>query len=343
MARRSAVQHGPQTDARVPGGQVEGSAPAGGDYHPRAGAWGARPGDMGGGKRGGGGWSGSGGRWWIWVGRVILWAFVLVVLVNGIRAPFERFTADPASSKPSANSPSTNFPSAAASAYALQFANIYLNHDEARAAQWEQQMKFFLPEGIDPRLGWNGKGHMELQSAQVAEVDVRDANNASVVILAQAGDRQFRVAVPVYTKDGAFVISGRPAMLPPPARAIPPEAASITRDNDLEAELQETLGGFFRAYGSGDTVSLKRFSDNASITSLNGTLTFFALKEIVAPTGSDTSRQVTTTVVWQVPPGGNQATPGGAELEQSYELTMVKKDNKWYVRDIRGSTQPTGS
>src|SRR4051794_5408854 len=44
----------------------------------------------GGGERGG--WGGSGGRWWIYVGRVILWAFLIVVLVNGVRAPFERFT-----------------------------------------------------------------------------------------------------------------------------------------------------------------------------------------------------------------------------------------------------------
>src|SRR5262245_10202551 len=44
----------------------------------------------------GGGWGGSGGRWLVYVGRAILWAFIIVVLVNGIRAPFERFTEKPA-------------------------------------------------------------------------------------------------------------------------------------------------------------------------------------------------------------------------------------------------------
>src|SRR3954469_14113213 len=48
-----------------------------------------RRGPGGGGGRGDrGGWGGSGGRWWIYVGRAILWACILVVLVNGIRAPF---------------------------------------------------------------------------------------------------------------------------------------------------------------------------------------------------------------------------------------------------------------
>lgn len=291
---------------------------------------------------GGGGWSGAGGRWLIWVGRVILWAFIVVVLVNGIRAPFERFTADSQGRGSADNGPASSFPTTEASAYALQFANVYLNHDEATAAEWEQQMQAFLAPGVDPRFGWNGRGRMQLQSAEVAGIDVRDANNASVTIVARAGGRQFRLAVPVYTKDGAFVISGRPAILPPLPRAALPQPAGVSRDNDLESELQEPLIGFFRAYGIGDTVALKRFADSATITSMNGALRFVALKEIVAQTGPDTQRQVRATVVWQVPPAVEQATPSVAELEQTYELTMVKKENNWYVRDIRGSTQATG-
>jgi hypothetical protein len=342
MARRSAVRHGPEAEAQVPGGGADTPA-AGGGYASYGDTWDARQG----GKRHrgrtrAGGWSGAGGRWLIWVGRIILWAFILVVLVNGIRAPFERFTAPAPGPNARDTGPTSTFPTAAASAYALQFAEVYLNHDEAKAAEWEQQMKAFLPEGVDPRLGWNGKGTMKLQSAQIDGVDVRDANNASVTVLAQADGRYFRLAVPVYSKGGAFVISGRPAMLPPLPRAVPPEAATISRDNALETKLQETLGGFFRAYGSGDTVSLKQFSDNAAITSMNGALNFFALKEIVVPAGSGPKRQVTTTVVWQVPPSAGRGGTSG-ELEQTYELTMVEKDGKWYVREIRGSTQPAGS
>ena len=48
-------------------------------------------------------WSGSGGRWWVWVGRLILWAFILVVIVNGIRAPFQRFSSSPPKSLRSNN------------------------------------------------------------------------------------------------------------------------------------------------------------------------------------------------------------------------------------------------
>jgi hypothetical protein len=46
-------------------------------------------------------------------------------------------------------------------------------------------------------------------------------------------------------------------------------------------------------------------------------------------------------VVWQVSPVQNKAS--GGTLEQTYQLTMVKKDGNWYVTDIRGSTLPAAS
>src|SRR3569833_4615220 len=70
----------------------------------------------------GGGWGGSGGRRWIYVGRVILWAFLIVVLVNGVRAPFERF-ADTSAGPTPPPSGKPVFPQQQASAYALSFAD----------------------------------------------------------------------------------------------------------------------------------------------------------------------------------------------------------------------------
>src|SRR5690606_17852363 len=31
--------------------------------------------------------AGAGGRWWVWVGRAVLWAFIIVVLFNGLWLP----------------------------------------------------------------------------------------------------------------------------------------------------------------------------------------------------------------------------------------------------------------
>ncbi|GAA2075416.1 hypothetical protein GCM10009780_09610 [Actinomadura alba] len=336
------VYGGASRSGLSPGGGVP---EPGGDYED-ADSWGPADDRSRGrsGRRAGraGRWRGAGGRWWVWAGRVILWAFILVVLVNGIRASFERYTAnESADPAVTATDGRARFPASAASAFALQFTGVYLNYDQKTASDRERQLRFFVPDGADGQFGWNGTGALRLQSVQVASVDARDANNAIVTLLAKTPERWFQLAVPIYAKDGAMVVSGRPALLPPPPRATLPETAGRERDTALEAELQQPLEGFFKSYGSGDTVALSRYADRNSITGLGGSVAFVRLKEVIAPTGGADQRDITVTVGWQIPTSDPKMVPG--ELEQTYELTVVRKDGAWYVRDIDGSTRPTGS
>lgn len=337
MARRPAVEHGPDMDVS------DEAFPSSHGPMPRD-PWNAADMDDHGGRSGRGGpqrWRGSGGRWWIWVGRAVLWALILVILVNGIRAPFERFTESdsPASATPSAGE-KDRFPVSAASAYALQFGNVYFNYDQKTAADREKALRSFIPEETDTQFGWNRVGNLQMQSVQVAAVEARDSNNAVVTLLARSQDKWFQLAVPVYAKGTALLISGRPALLPPPTRANLPQLGERDRDSGLEGELGTALGGFFTAYARSDQAALTRFSDQASITGLGNTVTFARLNEVVAPRGGPDQRTVTARVTWQIPPPDGRGTTG--ELEQTYELTVVKKDGKWYVRDIRGATRPTG-
>ncbi|WP_037558844.1 conjugal transfer protein [Spirillospora albida] len=291
-------------------------------------------------RRRGGRWGGSGGRWWVWTGRAVLWALILVILVNGIRAPFERFTADDApASGASGGGKSTGFPSGEASAFALQFATVYLNYDQKNAAAREAQLRTFLPDGTDPQFGWNGVGQLQVQSLQVAGVDARDASTATVTLLARNQDKWLRLAVPVHAgKGGSLVIAGRPALLPPPAKAALPQSGVQDRDTALESDLQSVLGTFFAAYARGDQDVLSRMSDGTAVGGLAGSVNFVQVREVVAPRGDASARTVTATVVWQLP-----GTGAGGELEQSYRLTLVKKAATWYVRDISGGTGPAAS
>ncbi|XRQ11779.1 conjugal transfer protein [Actinomadura welshii] len=345
MARRSAVGRGRNTavveETAAPGRALPSSADPwdlSGDRDRDRGR--GRPG--GGGGRGGGRWGGSGGRWWVWVGRAVLWALIIVVLVNGVRAPFERFTAgDEASggTETAAKPPrGAGFPTSAAGAFALQFADVYLNFDQNGAAAREAQLRTFLPDGADPQFGWNGAGKMQVQSIQVAGVDARSANNATVTLLARTGDKWLRLAVPVYAdKGGSLVVSARPALLPPPSKAQLPETGTQNRDSALEGELQPFLSTFFQEYATGNQEALSRFSDGATIAGLANSVTFVQVLEVVAPKGSAGERTITATVVWRPAAGGD------GELEQTYQLAMVKRGDKWLVRDIRGTTRPTAS
>ena len=294
------------------------------------------------GDRGGRGrsrWSGSGGRWWIWVGRAILWAFIIVVVVNGIRAPFERFT-QPETRPTTGASPKSAFPETQASAYALQFASAYLNYDQKNPAARATKLAPYLPENADQQLGWNGSGSMTLSSAQVAGVDVRDKHNAVVTLAVSVNGTWMQLAVPVYTSGGTMAIKGQPALMPTPGKATVPESASITEDSAVETQLKTDLKGFFVAYAASDAAGLDRFlAPNVSLNGLNGAVRLSGIKDVVVPEGGD-RRHATVTVAWQVPSTARKAAAG--ELDQTYDLTIVHDQDKWNVEQLRGSTETTG-
>jgi len=294
------------------------------------------------GDRGGRGrsrWSGSGGRWWIWVGRAVLWAFIIVVVVNGIRAPFERFTqpeAQPGASAP----PKSNFPTTQASAYALQFASAYLNYDEKNPAARATKLAPYLPDTTDQQLGWNGSGSMTLDSAQVAGVDVRDQHNAVVTLAVSVNGTWMQLAVPVYTSGGAMAIKGRPALMPTPRKATVPDSPDVTEDSAVETQLKSDLRGFFVAYAASDAAGLDRFlAPGVSLNGLGGAVQYGGIKEVVVPEGGD-RRHATVTVSWRIPSAVRKAPAG--ELEQTYDLTIVRDQDKWDVQQLRGSTETAG-
>ncbi|MEV5568439.1 conjugal transfer protein [Spirillospora sp. NPDC052269] len=337
MARRSAVREGHQ-----PAG-VDGAGPSEHALGPADDPWEAvsgRRSRRGGGAARGGRWGGSGGRWWVWLGRALLWALIIVIVVNGVRAPFERFTAKSTPSGGGSGSSTHGFPTTAAEAFALQFTHVYLSYDPRNADARAQQLQAFVPQGASAQFGWNNVGQLQLTSAQVAGVDVRDADNAIVTVVAGAQGKWFRLAVPVYSKNGAMVVSARPALLPPPAKADLPATGVRDRDSALESELGSVMAAFFPAYAQSDQAALQRFSDGPPIRGLANSVTFVQVREIIAPRGEVDARTVTVTVGWQMPaPGG----AGGGELDQTYDLDMVKKNGTWYVHDIRGTAQPNAS
>lgn len=319
MARRSAVDDGPAT-----------AAPGSHQDEP----WDARPPKL---KKG---WGGGGGRWWIWVGRAVLWTFVLVVIVNGIRAPFQRFTDDSKPAGPVVTSSQDQFPATAASAFAIQFANVYLNYSARDSPQRQIELQNFIPDGADSQFGWNSVGDLVVGSLQVAGVQGRDLNHGIVTVLAKVGSHWLQLAVPVYAKDGAMVVSGQPALLEPPKKAVLPQAPGIDHDSVLEGQLKTQLEGFFTAYAASDKLVLQRFAD-PSITGLGAAVTFTALTDVTAPKGAADERTVTANVTWTVPPAQPRGSAGGV-FQQVYQLVVVKKSDQWIVRSISGAL-PAGS
>src|SRR5215471_16814056 len=206
--------------------------------------------------RSGTGWRGAGGRWLVWTFRVVVWVVLLVIGYRGVMAIVLNETP-PAKSTPAPAAPAPGFPAQEASAYAMQFGQVYLNASPATASQRASDLASFLPPGAsDPQLGWNGGGSLSLQSEQVAGVQVQDAQHAIVTLLARVNGKLMELGVPVYAKAGGMVISGEPAWLAAPATASPPASPPVNSDDAAQSALQRQLPAFFAAYAIGDQSTL---------------------------------------------------------------------------------------
>jgi hypothetical protein len=291
-------------------------------------------------------WGGAGGRWLVWVGRVVVWAVILLVGYRGVLAIVGGSSPSATRSSAASKVSASRFPVAAAEAYALEFGNVYLNYSPATATARSAALAAFLPPGTDPQLGWNGAGSQRLLDEQVAGIDIHSGHAAVVTLLARlASGSLVALGVPVYAASGGMSVSGEPALLPGPGKAVAPLADQAAGDQPTAAALQSQLTGFFQAYASGDQATLARFlTPGAQITGLAGAVRFGAIDAVYAPAGGPI-RTISVTVSWLLPSqpaprsaGASASAPAG--LQMTYSLTVVKRGGTWDVRSIGADTQP---
>lgn len=290
-------------------------------------------------------WGGGGGRWTVWPMRVVLWAAILVIGYRGVMAIVLNETpAKTNGAAPPASSSAPHFPSTLAEAFALQFGQAYLNFSPGTATERARELAAFLPANVrafDPQLGWNGAGTSKLDSESVAGIDVSDSHTAVVTLLAMANGQLFELGVPLYTSGGAIVVTGVPARLPAPSVAAPPGNRGASSDSAAQHALAKQLPAFFAAYASGDQATLNRFlAPGTSLSGLGGAVSYGSIASLSVPRGGAT-RDITVTVNW-VSPG--LVTTGATELSATYDMSVIdQQSGRWYVKDIRASTQPMGT
>jgi hypothetical protein len=289
-------------------------------------------------------WSGSGGRWLLWPMRIVLWAAILIIGYRGITAIVLNETPSSTSSGNGSAATPSAFPVTLGSAYALQFGQVYLNFSPNNATERAQQLAAFIPANVralQPQFGWNGAGAMQLESEQVADVDVRSAHTAVVTVLATVNGRLIELGVPLYASGHGIVVSGEPAWLPAPSSASPPNAPATGSDPAVQRALLGGLPAFFQAYASGDQATLNRFlAPGASVGGLGGTVSFGSIASLTVPRGGAT-RDITVIVNWVLSGQVSQAAP---QFAATYDMSVIDQPGgRWYVREIRASTQPMGT
>jgi hypothetical protein len=293
-------------------------------------------------------WRGAGGRWLMWPLRVVLWTALLVVAFRGITAII--FNSSPAPAGGTGTGTATGeFPVSLAEAYASEFGRAYLGFSPQSLGPREQALAAFVPPAVsaaNPSLGWNGVGQLNLQSLQVASIKVQDPQHAVVTLLALLNGQLMELGVPVAATGSGLAVTGEPAWLPAPQRIVPPPAPRGS-DRVAQSQLMNELPAFFQAYATSDSGALNRFLvHGTSVAGLGGAVTFDSISALRVPPGG-ASRQITVTVIWQVPqqPGPTAGNLGMAsKLEMTYGMSVVDlQSGKWYVKEIGASTEAVGA
>jgi hypothetical protein len=295
---------------------------------------------------------GSGGRWLVWVLRAVVWIVLLLIGYRGIAAIVTSYQGKPAGTGGSAGQPAgqsaDGFPVSLASAFALEFSQVYLNFSPATAAQRATELAPFLPPGTDPKLGWNGSGSQSVQSEQVAGVQVQGPHNAIVEVLGLTSGRLIEIGVPVYYANGGMVVPGQPALLPPPATVVPPAAAKVATDGPVQQALNRELPAFFTAFAAGPSTRLAAFAaPGTQLSGLGGEVTFGSIVNITGPTPGGSTRNIVVTVAWlpaSTPSAGppSSAASGRAQLDMTYAMTVVRRAGIWYVASIDAAATSAG-
>jgi hypothetical protein len=207
------------------------------------------------------------------------------------------------------------FPVFLGSAYTLQFGQVCLSSSPDNALERANQLATYIPANagtLQSEFDWNGAGTLTLESQQVAGIDAPDAHRAVVTLPATLNGRLMEFGVPLYASGDRIVMSG-----------------------------ESRLPAFFQAYASGDQATLNRFpAAGASAGGLGGAVSFGSIAGLTVPHGGAT-RDITVTVDWLLPDQVNQDAP---QLAATCDMSVVdQRSGRWYVRDIRASTQPMGT
>jgi Conjugative transposon protein TcpC len=224
--------------------------------------------------------------------------------------------------------------------FSMRFGQVYLNYIPSAAAQ----LAAFIPEDVrdkDQQFDWNGSETSVTQSTEVAGIDVRSADTAAAMLPAGVNGQPMELGVPRSASDGWPVVSGQPARLPAPPVAALPSAPQAGSGQTAKSTLASQLPGFCQAFADGAQAALARYlALGASISGLGGAVSFDGITSLQVPRGGAT-RDTTATADWTIP---DQVRPGSPTLVTSYDMSVIdQQSGRWYVRDIRASTQPMGT
>lgn len=140
--------------------------------------------------------------------------------------------------------------------------------------------------------------------------------------------------IPVKTDGKSFVVHKVPYFVAPAKKPEITSDATISeegkiQDTKLQEEITSGLNTFFKVYTTGTQEELSYYTKGDEIQTMNGITTFKEVKSTVIKQGdSENEYEVHATVIFQE----NQSK---AQVIYPYEITLVKEEDRWFVKEMK--------
>jgi hypothetical protein len=306
------------------------------------------------------------------VGRVVIWTLVGVVLVAGLLSIGRSFVNRVATQTPVAPPASIN--TADASSVAGRFAADYLTYNPLNAAGGKAALSDTLISGADPtRLLWTGSGWLAADLVIPAAVTVQDTDHAVVAVRARVqigapassetpvpttpaiplpgpaantaalpagyqvlGALWLSLQVPVTDVDGAIAIDAAGPVFSTTS-AMPNPLKKGSTDSSTTTATRDWANTLFTAYSGAASTDMNYLTDpNSTISTLSGAV---ALQNVqswsIGEAQPDGTRSGAAAIAWTLKPTADLS------IVQNYSVTATSHDKRWFAAAITTSAPST--
>ncbi|GAA3244943.1 conjugal transfer protein [Streptomyces lavendulae] len=272
-------------------------------------------------------------------GQLALWGTAGAVCLLALVGARSLFATDPAPAPQAApaSGPSTSaYPEDAARAVAVRAVRAYLTWDEKQPAGRARELAGLLAVGLDPQLGWDGRGAQTAGAVVPGAVTAGTGGRARVRVEAEvmtgAGPaRWLALDVPVLVGGGGrLVVSGAPALLGvPDGAAAAPEPTPRPADLAFSTQTRAAVTDFYKAWASGGGTQVT--APGTVLPALPDGVELRTVQSWEAAPGTGADRSGVARVVWAV---------GGGEITQAYRVTLTRVESvragRWQVSGVTG-------
>jgi Conjugative transposon protein TcpC len=269
------------------------------------------------------------------VGRGVLWALVLILLLRGVAGVLAQDTSAPSPAPAARPAAAAVWPDDAARSFAVDFARAYLSWSPAHPERYEKALEPFVSADvaatIQPTFG-DEASRQEVQATSIARVAVLDKRHALVTVAAAVAAPEVTtryLTVPVARDSaGGLAFDDLPSLAAPPARAQVAEPETQQLSATDQQQIGDVVERVLDAYLAGRSGDLAYYAPpGARIEALPGGYELLGMSSLVA-VGPVTGPTRTVLVTVRA-----RETESRVDYPLRYRVALVMRD-RWYVAAI---------